>query len=456
MKTLAELSRDLATGKITSEQLVHECLEKINNPAGEGARAFIKVYADSARADARASDVARKSGRAASPLAGIPISIKDLFDMRGEVTCAGSILLQDAVPARADAPAIARLKAAGVILIGRTNMTEFAYGASGINQHYGTPKNPWDRAVGQGGGRIPGGSTSGGAVSVTDGMAAATIGSDTGGSVRIPAALCGITGFKPTQRRVPLAGAFPLSFTRDSIGPLGNSVECCAWLDAVMADTSIVTAGTQPLRGLHGLRLGVPRTVSLDNLDPQVADAFARALTTLSAAGASIEEFDFPELAREREGSAKANFSAVEAYALHRDRLAAHGEQFDRRVRMRLLLGAEMKACDYVDLLALRRELIVSANQTTARFDGLLTPTVPIVAPMFADMEASDDVFFRLNARLLRNCAPFNVLDRPCLSMPCHRIGDAPVGLMLVGETVGDANVLAIGQAIEAALKPGR
>ena len=456
MKTLAELSRDLATGKITSEQLVHECLEKINNPAGEGARAFIKVYADSARADARASDVARKSGRAASPLAGIPISIKDLFDMRGEVTCAGSILLQDAVPARADAPAIARLKAAGVILIGRTNMTEFAYGASGINQHYGTPKNPWDRAAGQGGGRIPGGSTSGGAVSVTDGMAAATIGSDTGGSVRIPAALCGITGFKPTQRRVPLAGAFPLSFTRDSIGPLGNSVECCAWLDAVMADTSIVTAGTQPLRGLHGLRLGVPRTVLLDNLDPQVADAFSRALTTLSAAGASIEEFDFPDLARERDGSAKANFSAVEAYALHRERLATHGEQFDRRVRMRLLLGAEMKACDYVDLLALRRELIVSANQTTARFDGLLAPTVPIVAPMFADMEASDDAFFRMNAQLLRNCAPFNVLDRPCLSMPCHRIGDAPVGLMLVGETVGDANVLAIGQAIETALKPGR
>ena len=456
MKTLAELSRDLATGKITSEQLVHECLEKITNPAGEGARAFIKVYADSARADARASDVARKSGRVASPLAGIPISIKDLFDMRGEVTRAGSILLQDAAPARADAPAIARLKAAGAILIGRTNMTEFAYGASGINQHYGTPKNPWDRAVGQGDGRIPGGSTSGGAVSVTDGMAAATVGSDTGGSVRIPAALCGITGFKPTQRRVPLAGAFPLSFTRDSIGPLGSSVECCAWLDAVMADTSIVTTGTQPLRGLHGLRLGVPRTVLLDNLDPQVADAFARALTTLSAAGASIEEFDFPELAREREGSTKANFSAVEAYALHRERLAAHGEQFDRRVRMRLLLGAEMKACDYVDLLALRRELIVSANQATARFDGLLAPTVPIVAPRFADMEASDDAFFRINAQLLRNCAPFNVLDRPCLSMPCHGIGDAPVGLMLVGETVGDANVLAIGQAIETALKPGR
>ena len=453
MKTLTELSRELASGKITSEQLVRACLEKIDDPAGEGARAFIKVYADTALADARASDVARKAGRVASPLAGIPLSIKDLFDMRGEVTCAGSVLLKEAAPATADAPAIARLKAAGMILIGRTNMTEFAYGASGINQHYGTPKNPWDRNANQGGGRIPGGSTSGGAVSVTDGMAAATIGSDTGGSVRIPSALCGITGFKPTQRRVPLAGAFPLSFTRDSIGPLGNSVECCAWLDAVMSDSPVVETLARPLRGL---RFGVPRTVLVENLDLQVADTFARALATLSAAGAAIEEFDFPALAREREGSAKANFSAVEAYALHRERLAAHGDKLDRRVRMRLLLGAEMKACDYIDIVQLRRTLIASANQTTARFDGLLAPTVPIIAPAIADMEASDDAFFRINGQLLRNCAPFNVLDRPCLSMPCHRAGDAPVGLMLVGETMGDTNVLSIGQAIEAALKPYR
>ena len=456
MKTLPDLSRDLASGKITSEQLVRACLENVDDPNREGARAFIKVYADTALADARASDAARKAGRVASPLAGIPLSIKDLFDIRGEVTCAGSILLKDTAPATADAPAIARLKAAGMILIGRTNMTEFAYGASGINQHYGTPKNPWDRNANHGGGRIPGGSTSGGAVSVTDGMAAATIGSDTGGSVRIPSALCGITGFKPTQRRVPLVGAFPLSFTRDSIGPLANSVECCAWLDAVMADSPIATSAARALRELRGLRFGVPRTVLLENLEAQVADAFARALTTLSAAGATIEEFDFPALALERDGSAKANFSAVEAYALHRERLAAHGEQFDRRVRMRLLLGAEMKASDYIDIVQLRRELIASANQTTVRFDGLLAPTVPIVAPTIADMEASDEAFFRINGPLLRNCAPFNVLDRPCLSMPCHRIGDAPVGLMLVGESVGDANVFAIGQAIEAALKPGR
>jgi aspartyl-tRNA(Asn)/glutamyl-tRNA(Gln) amidotransferase subunit A len=235
MKTLPELAHALATGKTNSEKLVHSCLERIADPAGEGARAFIKVYADSALAAARGSDVARSTGQVASPLAGIPISIKDLFDIGGEVTRAGSIVLADTAPATADAPAIARLRAAGMILVGRTNMTEFAYGANGMNQHYGTPRNPWDRTTG----RIPGGSTSGGAVSVTDGMAAATIGSDTGGSVRIPSALCGITGFKPTQRRVPLAGAFPLSFTRDSIGPLGPSVACCAWLDAAMANSAL-------------------------------------------------------------------------------------------------------------------------------------------------------------------------------------------------------------------------
>ena len=446
MSTLPELSRALATGKTTAEQLTTIALAHIADLSGEGARAFITVYGDSAMVAATASDSLRKHGLVASPIAGIPISIKDLFDVRGDVTRAGSKVLAAAPPAAVDAPAIARLRAAGAIIVGRTNMTEFAYGAHGINAHYGTPANPWDRKVK----RIPGGSTSGGAVSVADGMAAATIGSDTGGSVRIPAALCGITGFKPTQARVPLAGAFPLSFTRDSIGPLGHSVSCCTWLDAVMAGATIEFPETFPLRGM---RLGVPKTILLDGLAPQVADAFSAALTTLSAAGAVIEEFDFPELQREANGSTKANFSAVEAYALHRERLATHVDQFDPRVARRLLLGANINAADYLDLLHLRQSLIKSANATTARFDALLAPTVPIVAPSIADMEASEEFFLRMNGLLLRNCAPFNVLDRPCWSLPCHRHGEAPVGLMVVGETMGDKRLQAIGLAIEAALK---
>ncbi len=449
MKTLSQLSQDLATGKTTAEKLVQECLARIADPSGEGARAFIKVYADSALAEAQASDAARRAGRVASPLAGIPISVKDLFDIGGEVTRAGSVILADAQPAASDAPAIARLRAAGAILIGRTNMTEFAYGANGINQHYGTPLNPWDRASR----RIPGGSTSGGAVSVTDGMAAATIGSDTGGSVRIPSALCGITGLKPTQRRVPLEGAFPLSFTRDSIGPLGSSVGCCAWLDAAMSGEPIATPAARPLRGR---RFGVPKTILLDGLAPEVSTAFARALTSLSAAGASIEEFEFAELARERDGSLRANFSAVEAYALHRERLATSAGKFDRRVALRLMAGAEMKAADYVDLLKLRADLMASADRTTARFDALLAPTVPVIAPTIVEMDSSDEVFFRNNGLLLRNCAPFNVLDRPALSLPCHRTGDAPVGLMVIGETMGDNRLLALGQSIELALSTNR
>ena len=446
MKTLPALSCDLADGKTTSEKLTRQCLEKIADPAGEGARAFIKIYADDAINAARASDAARAAGQVASVIAGIPISIKDLFDVEGDVTRAGSKILARAPKATADAPAIARLRAAGAIIIGRTNMTEFAYGAHGMNAHYGTPANPWDRATG----RIPGGSTSGGAVSVTDDMAAATIGSDTGGSVRIPAALCGIAGFKPTQARVPLAGAFPLSFTRDSIGPLGNSVTCCAWLDAIMAGVKPITPAMLPLAGL---RFGVAKTILLDHLDAPVAEAFARALTTLSAAGADIREFDFPELQREVDGSKKANFSAVEAYALHRERLAGNLADFDPRVAKRLLLGANILAADYIDLLKLRQSLIASANVTTARFDAVLAPTVPIIAPLTSDMDASEEFFLRMNGLLLRNCAPFNVLDRPCWSLPCHTPGDAPVGLMVVGETMGDIRLQSIGLAIEQALK---
>ncbi|MBL8519855.1 MAG: amidase [Betaproteobacteria bacterium] len=443
--TLAQLADDLAHGRTTSEALTRTCLSRIEDPAGEGARAFVAVDREGALAAARAADARRTAGAAKSALDGLPISIKDLFDVCGQVTRAGSKVLADAPPASADAPVIARLKAAGAVLMGRTNMTEFAYGATGMNAHFGTPLNAWDRANR----RIPGGSTSGGAVSVTDGMAVATIGSDTGGSVRIPAALTGLAGFKPTQRRVSLEGVFPLSFTRDSVGPLGATVACCALLDGVMSGVA-----HPPLAGvaLAGLRLGVPRTILLDALEDPVAHAFAAALSVLSKAGARIEEFDFPVLERERAGSLKANFSAVEAYALHRERLASAPERFDPRVRQRLMLGATMSAADYVDLVLLRKSLIAEADAATARYDALLAPTVPIIAPQLDALGASDTEFFCINGLLLRNCAPFNVLDRPAVSLPCQGPGAAPVGLMVIGETMGDSRVLAVAMAIEAAL----
>lgn len=448
LPSLDVLADALAEGETTSAKLVDACLARIADPRGEGARAFIQVNADAARAQAAEVDRLRQLGAlsAAQRFAGIPISLKDLFDVEGEVTRAGSIILADAPPARVDAPVVARLRAAGFIFIGRTNMTEFAYGGHGINAHYDTPRNPWDRASQ----RIPGGSTSGGAVSVTDGMAAATIGSDTGGSVRIPAGLCGIAGFKPTQARIPLEGAFPLSPTRDSIGPLGPSAASCIYLNRIMAAEPVELP---PAVSLRGLRLGVPTTILQDGMDASVAAAFTRAQDALRDAGAVLEPFAFDALRLEAEGSRRANFSAVEAYALHRERLATDFARFDWRVAHRLMLGRDMLAADYFELQQLRTKLIASADARTRKFDALIAPTLPIVAPTLDQMNASEAELFRYNALLLRNCAPFNVLNRPCWSLPCHRLGEAPVGLMVIGETNGDAKLESIGLSIEAALR---
>src|SRR5512143_238852 len=241
--TLARLAEDLESGRTSARKLVDECLARIADPSGEGARAFIHVDKEAAIEAAEAMDRLREVKAAPSPFAGIPVSIKDLFDIRGQVTRAGSRALEDSAPADADAPVVARLRRAGFVVIGRTNMTEFAYSGIGINPHYGTPKSAWNRAVGH----VPGGSSSGAAVWIADSMAFGALGTDTGGSCRIPAAYNGIVGFKPTQRRVPLEGAVPLSFTLDSIGPLARSVSCCAILDAVLANEPIVAPRPRPV-----------------------------------------------------------------------------------------------------------------------------------------------------------------------------------------------------------------
>ncbi len=274
--TVLRLAEDLAAGRTTSRALIEAALARIADPTGEGARTFVKVYSDTARAAADAQDRLRAAGYVASPLAGLPVSIKDLFDVAGERTLAGSKALDDMPPAQHDAPIVARLRAAGAVLIGRTNMTEFAFSGVGINPHYGTPGNPADRRC------IPGGSSSGAAVSVADGGAVVAIGTDTGGSVRIPAALCGIVGFKPTQERVSRAGAAPLSTTLDSIGPLANSVACCAIVDAVMASEEPVAPTPVPV---EVLRLGVPQSFVLDDLAPEVADGVRRRLHNVVAQG---------------------------------------------------------------------------------------------------------------------------------------------------------------------------
>ena len=265
--TIQQLAADLAAGRTTSRKLTEEAFVRINDATGEGKRSFIKVYKAQALAAAEASDTLRKAGIVASPLAGIPVSIKNLCDVAGETTLAGSKALDDAPPAKQDAPVVARLRAASAVIVGSTNMSEFAFSGVGFNPHYGTPGNPADRK------RVPGGSSSGAAVSVADRMAVAALGTDTGGSVRIPAAVCGIVGFKPTARRVPIDDVVPLSTSLDSIGPLANSVECCAIVDAVFANEPIAVPEAMPLAGL---RLAVPRHFVMDDLEPVVAKAFER------------------------------------------------------------------------------------------------------------------------------------------------------------------------------------
>ena len=443
-KTLAELARELAQGETSAESLAAACLERIADPAGEGARAFIHVHRDKALDQSRASDMMRRHGALPSPLAGVPVSIKDLFDVAGEVTRAGSTILADSPPAQCDAAVMARLRAAGAVFIGRTNMTEFAYSGVGINPHYGTPSSPWDRATG----RIPGGSTSGGAVSIADGMAALAIGSDTGGSCRIPAALCGIVGFKPTSARISRTGVFPLSKTFDSIGALGNSVACVALADALMAGEPY----EPPAAGApKHLRLAIPRTLVFDGIEEPVSKAFEAAVKILRDAGAQLEEIPLEALGEVPALFDKGGMLAVEALAVHRERIDAHGEAYDPRVRDRILMGGGLSGADYVQLADKRADLIARVTRTVAPYDALILPTVPLVAPPFSAF-ADDDEYIRLNRLLLRNTNCFNMLDGCAISLPCHRPDEAPVGLMLAAMGGRDKKLLDIAATVEGAL----
>jgi aspartyl-tRNA(Asn)/glutamyl-tRNA(Gln) amidotransferase subunit A len=446
MALLAEIASRLASTATTSEALVDRALANIAEAGGEGARTFITVYDVGARESARAADRLRAVGVTPSPLAGIPISIKDLFDVRGEPTPAGSKVLANTTPALRDAPVVARLRAAGAIIIGRTNMTEFAFSGLGINPHYGTPRNPFDRATG----RIPGGSSSGAAVSVSDGMSDVGIGSDTGGSVRIPAALCGLVGFKPTARRIPREGVLPLSTTLDSIGPIGRSVACCALVDAIMAGED---PNVPPALPAAGLRLGVVRDYVCERLEPLVASAFDRALSILSAAGARLTDVPFPELAQLPALNRTGGFAGAEAYAWHRKLLKARGAEYDPRVAVRIAFAQHMPAADYIELREHRAHMIERAAHVSLPYDALLMPTTAATAPSIDALECDDREYARANFAMLRNPTTINFLDGCALSVPCHTPGEAPTGLMIAGMASADRHILQVGQAIEAALR---
>jgi len=449
VRPIAELENDLIEGRTTSVELTESALARIDDPNGEGSRAFVRVFHEEALAEANASDRLRAAGIVRSPIDGIPVSVKDLCDVAGHTTRAGSIVLNDAPPAIRDATVLTRLRAGGAVIVGTTNMVEFALGGLGLNPHYGTPLSPWDRETG----RIPGGSTSGGAVSVADEMAAVALGTDTAGSVRMPSAACGLTGFKPTARRVPLDGIVPLSRSLDSVGPLAPTVDCCATVDAIFA-------GVQPRPldqlDLAGLRLAAPQTLVLDDVEDAVATPYSNALSILSTAGARIVDIPFTELARMPEINRLGGLPIVEGYAWHRELLTRAAENYDPVVAARFRNGANISAADYLDLLDARAEMISIANRTSRPYDALVMPTLPIVPAPVAPLETDGELWLSTNLKMIRNNGLANFFDRCALTIPCHVPGEAPVGLMLFGETMADWLLLSIGKAVEAALKSAR
>ncbi|WP_322052428.1 amidase [Paraburkholderia bannensis] len=452
---LHQLADALDAGTTTSRALVETALERIAAAGGDGAHAFIQVDADGARRQADAQDALRRAGVKLSPLAGLPVSIKDLFDVAGERTRAGSRVLDEVAPATADAPAVARLRRAGAVLIGRTNMSEFAFSGLGLNPWRGTPRSPWrDSADGaDSAARVAGGSSSGAAASVAQGMAAAGLGSDTGGSLRIPAAFCGLTGFKPTASRTPTAGVLPLSTTLDTVGVIAPDVACCALLDRVLSTPGFEVDQHDARRTtLDGVRLAVLSNYVTEGMDQTVAQAWEAALTKLARAGARLVPLRLP-LLDALPTINRYGFSPIEAYAAHRERLHTQADAYDPRVLARIRHGEAARAADYLDLLAARAAAIDEARAALAGFDAFVMPTVPIVPPAIAALEADAAHFAATNALVLRNPSVVNFLDGCAVSLPCTPQGAAPVGLSVVGLALADARVLGIAQAMESVLR---
>ena len=432
--------RALAQGDLGCQAQVSQALEAAERPDLAGT--YTQLYARPARAAAALAD----AGVAPSALAGLPVSIKDLFDVAGEVTLAGSTLRRDAPPARQDAPAVRRLRQAGAAVLGKTGMSEFAFSGVGINPHFGTPRNPHDPQVH----RIPGGSSSGAAVSVAAGGCVAGLGSDTAGSLRIPAALCGLVGFKGTQSRVSREGAFPLSHQLDTVGAITRCVADAVTVDAVLADQALRLP--QAPRSLRGRRLLVPTTLMLDQLDAGVSAAWDRAVAVLEDAGAEVVRQPLPQLSEMAQINAPGGLSPIEAWATHAADMRQRREAFDPRVAARIALGEAVTAEQFLTILARRRDWIARTTAAVAGYDALLAPTVPIVAPPVAELLVSDEAFFRVNGLLLRNTFAANFLDGCAISLPMHQAGELPTGLMLALPAQGDQALVELAWSVESAL----
>jgi aspartyl-tRNA(Asn)/glutamyl-tRNA(Gln) amidotransferase subunit A len=427
---------------ISVRERLEAALISIDDLRGEGMRACLTVYREAARGAAAAADARARAGISLGPLDGAIVTIKDLFDVAGEVTRAGSkVLAEEGKPADADAPVVRALRAGGAVIVAKTNMTEFAFSGVGINPHYGTPGNPADRT------RIPGGSSAGAAVAVADGMCKIAIGSDTGGSVRIPAALCGLVGFKPSRQRISIAGAFPLSQSIDSIGPIARNVMDCAKADAVMAGDDFRPLEPAPLANL---RVGIAQGLPLENLDETVAKRFPRAIDRLEQGGCRLSNEKLALLDGMARVNSRGGVQPAEAFTVHRDRLDRRGADIDANVRARLERARGISAADYIEMVNERAELIAEMDARLADIDVLALPTTPMVAPTIAEM-TPPDVFARKNAMLLRNTSIWNFFDCCAISLPLPREGGLPTGLMLVARNGHDHRLLRIAAAMERA-----
>jgi len=425
---------------ISARERLEIALGRIDDPKGEGARACLTVYREPAKAAADAADARAKAGISLGPLDGTVVSIKDLFDVAGEVTRAGSrALAEEAKPAVADAPVVRRLRAGGAIIVAKTNMSEFAYSGIGANPHFGTPGNPADRK------RVPGGSSSGAVVAAADGMCEIAIGTDTGGSCRIPGALCGIVGYKPSRQRIPTEGAFPLSYSIDSIGPIARSVEACVKADAVMAGDNLVLPNIIPIAGL---RVGIVQGMPIENLDETVAKRFPQAIDMLKRAGARLTDETLSLIDGMVQVNSKGGVQPAEAFTVHRDLLSRRAEAIDPNIRARLERSRNVSAADYIDMVRERARLIRAMDARLADLDILAMPTTPIVAPTMAEVSAADE-FARKNAMLLRNTVIVNFFDLCAISLPVPRESGLPTGLMLVARNGNDHRLFGIAAAIE-------
>lgn len=444
MTTLWQASQQLLAGQISPETLTQDALRAIAAESGEGKRVFTMVYSDAARQQAAQASARWQQQPPRSAIDGLPISIKDLFDVAGEVTTAGSRLLSNASVATANASLVDRLQQAGAAIVGKTNMSEFAFTGLGVNPHYGTPANPWQRAQQ----RIPGGSSSGAAVAVSDGMCLAAVGTDTGGSVRIPAALCGLTGFKPSASRIDQRGTLPLAASLDSIGVIAHDVRSCWLLDSVIA--------AQPLeldeRNLSEAHFVIPQTRVLVGLDEHVSAAWLHALDLLRAQGVKITELPLQELAELDTINARGGITAWEAWQWHQHYAQSQPEAYDPQVLTRIQRGSLLNEGDAAELYQLRANWKQRVEQAVAPFDGILMPTVPLIAPTLAELE-DPARYMQVNLLMLRNTSVINMLDGCSISLPCHQPGAAPVGLMLSSTHGNDAALLSWAAAIETTLK---